>query len=144
MAIRILIADDHELMREALRSLIESHEGWEVCGEAEDGDEAVPKAAELNPDAIILDLVMPRMDGLEAARNILKASPSVPIILHTLYHSAQVERAAQVMGIYKVTSKTNTVDLFAELESLFHDRAPTRTGPLGKPHVSQVDGFRKK
>jgi len=144
MAIRILIADDHELMREALRSLIESHEGWEVCGEAEDGDEAVPKAAALNPDAIILDLVMPRMDGLEAARNILKASPSVPIILHTLYHSAQVERAAQVMGIYKVTSKTNTVDLFAELESLFHDRAPTRTGPLGKPHVSQVDGFRKK
>ena len=131
-------------MRRALRSLIESHEGWEVCGEAEDGDEAVPKAAALNPDAIILDLVMPRMDGLEAARNILKASPSVPIILHTLYHSAQVDRAAQVMGIYKVTSKSNTVDLFAELESLFRDRAPTRTEPLGKPHVSQVDGFRKK
>ena len=51
MAIRILIADDHELMRGALRSLIESHEGWEVCGEAEDGDEAVAKAAALNPDA---------------------------------------------------------------------------------------------
>ena len=76
MAIRILIADDHELMRGALRSLIEGHEGWEVCGEAEDGDEAVPKAAELNPDAIILDLVMLRMDGLEAARHILKASPA--------------------------------------------------------------------
>jgi hypothetical protein len=62
-----------------------------------------------------------------------------------LYNSAQVERAAKVMGIYKVISKTNTVDLFDELESLFRDRAPTRTeGPLGKPHVSQVDGFRKK
>jgi len=131
-------------MRGALRSLIESHEGWEVCGEAEDGDEAVPKAAALNPDAIILDLVMPRMDGLEAARHILKAAPSVPIILHTLYHSAQVERAAQVMGIYKVTSKTNTADLFVELEGLFRDRAPTRTEPLGKARVSQVDGSRKK
>ena len=144
MAIRILIADDHELMRGALRSLIQSHEGWEVCGEAEDGDEAVPKAAALNPDAIILDLAMPRMDGLEAARHIRKTSPSVPIILHTLYNSAQVERAAKVMGIYKVISKTNTVDLVAELESLFRDRAPTRTEPLGKPHVSQVDGFHKK
>ena len=138
MAIRILIADDHELMRGALRSLIESHEGWEVCGEA------VPKAAALNPDAIILDLVMPRMDGLEAARQILKASPRVPIILHTLYQSAEVERAAKVMGIYKVISKTNTVDLVAELESLFRDRAPTRTEPLGKPNVSQVDGFHKE
>ena len=144
MAIRILVADDHELMRGALRSLIQSHEGWEVCGEAGDGDEAVPKAAALNPDAIILDLAMPRMDGLEAACHIRKASPSVPIILHTLYNSAQVERAAKVMGIYKVISKTNTVDLVAELESLFRDRAPTRTEPLGKPHVSQVDGFQKK
>jgi CheY-like chemotaxis protein len=87
---------------------------------------------------------MPRMDGLEAARHIRKASPSVPIILHTLYNSAQVERAAKVMGIYKVISKTNTVDLVAELESLFRDRAPTRTEPLGKPHVSQVDGFHTK
>jgi DNA-binding NarL/FixJ family response regulator len=119
---RILIADDHELVRGGLRSLIESHEGWEVCGEAEDGDGAVPKAAALNPDAIILDLAMPRMDDLEAASHILKASPSVPIILHTLYPSAQVDFAAQGMGIHKVTRKTNTVDLFAELESLFRDR----------------------
>src|SRR5215469_18536295 len=74
----------------AMRSLIESHEGWEVCGEAEDGDEAVPKAAALNPDAIILDLVMPRMDGLEAARHILKASPSVPIILHTSHRPLRI------------------------------------------------------
>ncbi|PYU37223.1 MAG: hypothetical protein DMG53_28720 [Acidobacteria bacterium] len=78
MAIRILIADDHELERQGLRSLLESHEGWEVCGDAEDGDEAVAQAAALSPDAIILDLAMPRMDGLEAARHIRKAAPTVP------------------------------------------------------------------
>jgi DNA-binding NarL/FixJ family response regulator len=79
MAIRILIADDEVLLRQALRSLIESHEGWEVCGEAEDGDEAVAKAAVLSPDAIILDLAMPRMDGFEVARHIRKAAPIYPL-----------------------------------------------------------------
>jgi DNA-binding NarL/FixJ family response regulator len=117
----ILITDNYQLERRTLRSLLENHGGWEVCGDVEDGDEAVLKAAELRPDAIILDLVMPRMDGLEAARHILKAAPSVPIILHTLHHSSEVERAAQVMGIYKVTAKTNTMDLLTALESLFRD-----------------------
>jgi DNA-binding NarL/FixJ family response regulator len=140
MAIRILIADDYGLMRRALRGVIESHEGWEVCGDVEDGDEAVTKAAELRPDAIILDLIMPRMDGLEAARRILKAAPSVPIILHTLHHTAELDRAAQVMGIYKVTSKTNTVDLVVELERLFRGRAtPSPTEPFGTPRVSPID-----
>jgi DNA-binding NarL/FixJ family response regulator len=124
MAIRILIADDHEPVRQALRGLIESHQGWEVCGDAEDGDEAVSKAAELCPDVIILDLAMPRMDGLEAARHIHNATPGIPIILHTLYSSPAVERAAQVMGVYKVTSKNNGPGLCAELESLF---------PVSKP-----------
>jgi DNA-binding NarL/FixJ family response regulator len=118
VAFRILIADDQELIRRGLRSLLESHEGWEVCGDAEDGDEAVTKAAALSPDVIILDLAMPRMDGLEAAREIHKAAPSVPIVLHTLYLSAEVERAAQTMGIHKVTSKNSCMDLVAELERL--------------------------
>jgi DNA-binding NarL/FixJ family response regulator len=118
MAFRILIADDHELVRHALRSLLESHEGWEVCGDVEDGDEAVAKAAALSPDVVILDLAMPRMDGFEAACEIHKAAPSVPIILHTLYVSSEVERTAQTMGIHKVTSKDRCGDLVAELERL--------------------------
>jgi DNA-binding NarL/FixJ family response regulator len=139
MAIRILIADDHELVRQALRSLIESHQGWEVCGDADDGDEAVTKAAELCPDVIILDLAMPRMDGLEAARHIHKAAPHIPIILHTMHSSPAVERAAQVMGIYKVTSKSNSMGLCAELESLFPVSASKLTESLGTPRVSQPD-----
>jgi len=118
MAIRILIADDYEPTRRALRNLIETHEGWEVCGEVQDGDEAVARAAELRPDVVILDLAMPRMDGVEAARLIYRREP-IPIILHTLYVSPELERTARVTGIYKVTSKTNIVELFADLERLF-------------------------
>jgi len=144
MAIRILIADDHELERQGLRSLLESHEGWEVCGDAEDGDEAVAKAAALSPDAIILDLAMPRMDGLEAARHIHEAAPTVPIILHTMYVSPEVERAAQLMGIHKVTSKNSCPDLVAELERLFRDRPSLLTEPLGTPRVNQLNESKKK
>lgn len=116
---RILIADDDDLARRDLRSLIESHEGWEICGDAADGDEAVAKAAALSPDAIILDLAMPCMDGLEAARRIHNVTPSMPIMLHTMYPSPEVEHAAPLMGIHKVTSKSSYTDLVAELESLF-------------------------
>jgi DNA-binding NarL/FixJ family response regulator len=123
MAIRILIADDHGTDRQDLRRLIEAHPGWEVCGEAGDGDEAVTRAAALSPDAIILDLAMPRMDGLEAASLIHKTAPSVPIILHTLYLSHTVERAAEFMGFHKVTSQCNGTDLVAELENLFRSPA---------------------
>lgn len=121
MAIRILIADDDHLVRLELRSLIEGHAGWEVCGDAEDGDVAVAKAAALSPDAIILDLAMPRMDGLEAARRIHSAAPRVPIMLHTMYPSPEVEHAASLMGIHKVTSKGSYTELVMELERLFRD-----------------------
>src|SRR2546430_17044925 len=143
MAIRILIADDHELERQGLRSLLESHEDWEVCGDAEDGDEAVAQAAALSPDAIILDLAMPRMDGLEAARHIHEAAPTVPIILHTMYVSPEVERAAQLMGIHKVTSKNSCPDLVAELERLFRDSPPLLTEPLGPPRVNRSEERRE-
>ncbi|MBV8894131.1 MAG: response regulator transcription factor, partial [Acidobacteria bacterium] len=68
--LRILIADDHEIVRQGLRSLIESRPGWEVCGEAADGWEAVSKAAELHPDIAALDVGMPNLNGLDAARQI--------------------------------------------------------------------------
>src|SRR5438309_3998423 len=66
MPIRILIADDHEIFRRGLRSLLESHPEWEVCGEAIDGQEAVDRAKELNPDIVVLDITMPRLNGLRS------------------------------------------------------------------------------
>ena len=67
-SIRILVADDHEIVRRGLVSLLKSHAGWEVCGEAQDGREAVDKAKKLRPDIVILDIGMPNLNGLEAAR----------------------------------------------------------------------------
>jgi DNA-binding NarL/FixJ family response regulator len=81
---RILIADDNESVLRAVRASLESNPDWTVCGEAADGVEAVVKAKELYPDLIILDLAMPRMDGLEAARQIHRLMPSIPIVIHTL------------------------------------------------------------
>src|SRR5271165_3281329 len=79
--LRILIADDHDLLRRGLKSLIESRAGWTVCAEAHTGREAVAKAEELRPDIVILDITMPELNGLEAARRILKASPNTEVLV---------------------------------------------------------------
>lgn len=72
--LRILIADDHDLMRRGVKTLLQSHAGWEICGEAHTGREAVARAEELKPDIVILDISMPDLNGVEAARRIRKAS----------------------------------------------------------------------
>ena len=71
-AIRILIADDHDLMRRGIRTLLQTHAGWEICGEANNGREAVAKAQELKPDIAILDIAMPDLNGVDAAKRIRK------------------------------------------------------------------------
>src|ERR1700704_6890709 len=81
MATRILIADDSPLIRQCLGRLLGGHRGWEVCGEATDGEDAVSKARELTPDVIVIDYLMPRKNGIEAAREISKRSPMTPILL---------------------------------------------------------------
>lgn len=78
---RILIADDHEIVREGLRVMIEREQGWEVCGVAENGKEAVELAQKVKPDAVILDLKMPKLDSLEAVRQIKRASPETEIVV---------------------------------------------------------------
>lgn len=105
MATRILIADDHELMRVTLRNLINSHEGWQVCAEAKDGREAVAQAQKLQPDLIVLDLAMPVMDGVQAAREIIKSRPEARVIMFTLHASEEVEKHAKRAGVREVVSK---------------------------------------
>jgi DNA-binding NarL/FixJ family response regulator len=126
-------------MRDNVRTLIESHPGWTVCAEAEDGEEAVTKAATLSPDAIILALAMPRMNGFEAACQIHKTAPRTLIILHTMYSSPAVERAAQMMGIHKVTSKNNSIELFAELERLFSSTSPLLVEQAHSPRANKLN-----
>ena len=102
---RILIAEDRESMRKALKALLVMHPQWEVCGEAEDGDDAIAKATQLKPDLIIMDFKMHHLDGLMAANEIFRTMPRVPIVMYTLYRNDEVEATAKLVGIRRVVGK---------------------------------------
>jgi len=103
---KILIADDCEVMRQSLRTLLTEKEDWFICGEAADGQQAVAMAAQLNPDLIILDLAMPILDGSHAADEILGSNPAIPILLYTLHKTDAIELAAKKAGVRHVVAKT--------------------------------------
>jgi two-component system, NarL family, response regulator NreC len=102
---RILIAEDRETMRHALKSLFALRPDWAVCGEAQDANEAIAKATELRPDLVIMDYKMYQSDGLKAADAIFKVLPDVPIVMFTLYKTDELEFAAQLLGIQYVVGK---------------------------------------
>ncbi len=111
------------MVRKMLRALLETHADWQVCAEAANGIEAVQKAAELKPDAIILDLAMPVMDGLHAAREILSKSPAVPILLHTNHAFSSLALEAKKNGIREVINKSvSEQELISAVEALLNER----------------------
>jgi DNA-binding NarL/FixJ family response regulator len=102
---RILIADDRESMRIAIRALIRMRPDWEICGEANDGREVVAKAAELQPDLVVLDFKMPVANGIQAGSEIFRSSPTLPVVMYTLYRTPEIEAAAKRVGIRQVIAK---------------------------------------
>jgi DNA-binding NarL/FixJ family response regulator len=102
---KILIADDHESMRIALRATVKLHPQWEVCGEATDGREVVAKAVELRPDLVILDFKMPVANGIKASSEISSSTPNIPIVMYTLYKTPELEVAAKLVGIRQIVGK---------------------------------------
>jgi DNA-binding NarL/FixJ family response regulator len=98
MPFRILVADDHEIVRRGVCALLKSQNGWEVCGEASDGRQAMKEVSALNPDVVILDIGMPNLNGLEATRQILKKHPNTKILILTLHGSREVVRAVLHSG----------------------------------------------
>ena len=106
MSHTILIADDNLFIRESLRRLFEREEDFDVCGEAENGREAVEKARELRPDLVLLDLSMPVMNGLDAARALKRLMPEVPVIMFSAYGDSSAEKEARSAGVWALVSKS--------------------------------------
>src|ERR1035438_2804348 len=119
MNLRILLADDHEIVRRGLCELLQKHEGWEVCGEACDGREAVEMAKQLKPDVVILDIGMPYLNGLDATRQLRQHDPHFKVIILTLTDSDQVIREALDAGARGFVLKSDAArDLVTAVEAL--------------------------
>ena len=103
----VLIVDDNTLIRSSLRSWIDGNADFQVCGEAENGMVAVQKVEEMHPDIVILDLQMPVMDGLEAARKISNIAPDTAMVMFTMHPSRELLKVAQAVGVRDVVSKTD-------------------------------------
>jgi DNA-binding NarL/FixJ family response regulator len=123
--LQILIVDDKPHVRSGIRMLLQRHEDWTICGEASDGVEAVQKAAELQPDVILLDISMPKMDGLTALPLIREKSPESQIIVLTLHESLDTARAASRVGAHAYITKSLMNELLPALEALQPDRTST-------------------
>jgi DNA-binding NarL/FixJ family response regulator len=131
--LRILIADDHDLMRRGVKTLLQSRAGWEVCGEAKTGREAVERTEDLNPDIVILDIGMPDLNGVEAARRIRKVSAGTEILILSMHYSDQLIREIVDAGVrgYIVKSDSDR-DLLIAVETLAKHK------PFFTPHATEV------
>jgi len=117
--LKILVADDHELMRRGVRSLLEAESGWKVVGEASNGQELLKKAQDLKPDIVVLDIGMPLLNGLEASRRLKKALPEVKILILSMHDSEQMARAVLEAGARGYVTKADTArDLVLAIEAL--------------------------
>jgi DNA-binding NarL/FixJ family response regulator len=131
--LRILVADDHDLMRRGIKTLLESHAGWEVCGEAKTGREAVDKVEELKPDIIILDISMPDLNGVEAARRIRKTSAGTEVLILSMHYSDQLIREIVDAGVRGYIMKSDSDrDLIIAVETLAKHK------PFFTSHATEV------
>jgi DNA-binding NarL/FixJ family response regulator len=120
---RLLVADDHEIMRKGLRTLLEGQPGWEVTAEAVDGRDAVEKAEEIRPDVAILDISMPLLNGLEATRQIVKRVPRTRVVVLTVHDSFPLIRQVLAAGAKGYILKSDAGrDLLTAVEAVSHNK----------------------
>lgn len=132
-SLRVLVADDHEIVRNGIRALIEREPDWKVVAEAADGRNAVAKTRELKPDMVVLDISMPLLNGLEAARQILKADPRTKILILSMHDSDSVIRDVLESGVLGYVSKSDASrDLVTAINAVRNNR------PFFSPRVAQI------
>ncbi|PYJ87857.1 MAG: DNA-binding response regulator [Verrucomicrobia bacterium] len=137
-SLRILIADDYEVLREGTRAVIERRPGWEVCGVASNGREAVAQAIQLKPDIVVLDMTMPEMNGLEAAIQIKRELPDTEIVMFSMHQTDQLVREAFEAGVKSFIHKSEAHHLLVEaIESLARHK-PFFTSQVSKILFSKV------
>ena len=117
--VRILVVDDHAVVRRGIRALLESREGWDVCGEATTGRDAVDLCRRLRPDIVVMDLSLPDLSGLEATRQILKGGASMEVLVLTMHHSEELARDVLQAGARGYVLKSDADEnLIAAVDSL--------------------------
>ena len=127
--LRLLVVDDHAVVRRGVRALLETRPGWEVCGEAVDGQDAIRKAADLKPDIVVLDISLPGLNGLEATSRILKESPESEVLILTMHHSEELAQQVIKAGARGYVLKSDAdqslvaaVDKLSQHETFFTSR----------------------
>ena len=136
--IRILITDDHAIVREGLRTLIKTEPGLEVIGEAADGEEAVKLACELKPDVILMDMVMPRMSGLEAIQKIKGVWPEVRILVLTSFSDDETVFPAIKAGALGYLLKNTSPDLLLNAIREVHKGKPSMSSDIANKLISEL------
>ena len=144
MSLRILVVDDHAVVRRGVRSLLESREGWEVCGEATTGRDAVEQSRRLRPDVVVMDLSLPELNGLDATRQILKDAPDTEVLVLTMHHSEQLARDVLQAGARGYVLKSDAdEDLITAVDTLRQHKpflTSTVTGFVLDDYVRRGDG----
>jgi DNA-binding NarL/FixJ family response regulator len=121
---RILLADDHEMVRRGLRSVLQAHPGWVVCAECANGREAVERSAELLPDVAVLDITMPELNGIDAARQIRRDRPSIATVIFSVHDTERMVREVLLAGACGYVAKsTSPQDLVSAVDAA-HRRLP--------------------
>jgi DNA-binding NarL/FixJ family response regulator len=118
-ALRIMVVDDHDLVRQGLRSMLEAQPGWTVCGEATTGREAVELVKQLRPEVVVIDVHMPNGDGLQATREILAANPQTEVLILTVDETKEIVQEAGEAGARGIVMKSDAaLDLVAAVAAL--------------------------
>lgn len=137
-SLRLLVADDHQIVRAGVRSLLEAEPGWQVVAEAADGREAVAKTAELRPDVVLLDIGMPVLNGLEAAWQIVESGSRAKILMLTVHDSDAMIRKVLAVGIRGYVFKT---DAATDLVNAVKDVQNGNTFFTSRVAAVVLDGF---